>query len=121
MIKVSHSSLFQSDLESAIDWLQLFSIANGRNPDKTIEDFKQELIQQIVLIQNNPFIKPPYGPNNPTRRAILLFGNFILEYQCVPWSEKRKSHILEAILTALAPSRSGRYRGAFETLKHFDF
>jgi hypothetical protein len=121
MIKVSHSSLFQSDLESAIDWLQLFSIANGKNPDKTIEDFKQELIQQIVIIQNNPFIKASYGPNNPTRRAILLFGNFILEYQCIPWIEKRKSHVTEVLLTALVPSRSGRYRGAFDILKQYDF
>jgi hypothetical protein len=121
MIHVSYSSLFQCDLESVTDWLYSFAINNGKNPNRIVEDFKQELTHQVVLIQQNPFIKPAYGLNNPTRRAVLFFGNFILEYQIIPTGSKFKNLVTEVILTALVPSRSGKYGGAFEDLENFEF
>ena len=121
MIKLTYSELFQFDLENAINWLHEAALASGSDPIELEEMLKTELIEKVTLIQDNPFLYPAYGKNNPTRRVFLMSGNYVLEYQVVPHFAKSKVSTNEVILTTLVPTRSNKYSGAYEELESVSF
>ena len=121
MIKITYSDNFENDVELALEWLAEQAIKDGKNPFDSENLLREELVSKLSSIQDNPFIYASYGPQNPTRRAVLMYGNYILEYQLTPAFTKNKRTVKEIILTALVPARSERYQGAHENIQTFTF
>ena len=113
MIQLTPSEQFLNDLESTHEWLYLRAMEDGKNPNGLLENFKSEFLKIISLLTSNPFIYSAYGSNNPTRRAMLFHGIYIIEYLLIPTHSKSKESTTEIILTSLIPSKSGRYKGAY--------
>jgi hypothetical protein len=121
MIKQQNSYQFLNDLESALSWLYLRAIEDGKNPEKYDQEFKSEFIGLVNRIIENPFLYQSYSDVNPVRRAVLFHGNYIVEYQVIPKDAKKRNDVSEIIFSALLPARSGKYFGAHDKLELFEF
>ena len=120
MIKQTSSQQFLKDLEETLEWLYFRAVEEGRDPDQLERDFKNDLLKVLAYIQSNPFIYSSYSLNNPTRRAIFFYGNYVIEYQLIPVQSKAKGDVEEVIFTSLMPARSGRFDGAYDDLEVFE-
>lgn len=120
MIKLTQSRQFHIDLESVLEWLYISAIQEGRDPELFTLNFKNDFLKAIELCKADPFVYPAYGQNNPTRRAVLFHGNYILEYQLIFMAAKDGEEVEEIILTSLMAARSKRYQSILESLQHFD-
>jgi hypothetical protein len=121
MIKTTLTKTFQADIESAVEWLYDFSISEGKDFESIEHIFKSELMRLVSSIQSNPFLYQSYSRSNPTRRAILFHGLYLLEYQIIPSFAQSKNETEEIILTSLVPAKCGRARGDSLDLQNFSF
>lgn len=120
MIKQTSSQQFLNDLEDTLEWLYFRAVEDGKDHDQLEKDFKKNFLKALAHIQSNPFIYSSYGTNNPTRRAIFFYGNYVIDYQVIPVQSKSKEDVEEVIFTSLVPALSGRYDGAYEDLEVFE-
>ena len=116
MIQQQNTYQFLNDLESALSWLYLRAIEDGKNPEKYEQEFKAEFLGLVSRIMENPLLYSAYSEVNPVRRAVLYHGNYIVEYHLVPANVKTKNEVKEVTFSALLPARSGKYFGAHEEL-----
>ncbi len=121
MIQQLNSHQFFEYLESALSWLFLRTLEDGKNPEKYEQEFKTEFIGLVNRILENPLLYPTYSDVNPVRRAIIYHGNYIVEYHLVPKDAKNKNEVKEVTFSALVPARSGKYYGAYEELIFNEF
>lgn len=125
MVKVSWSMNLRRDINKLIDASFEFALGRDEDPFEAEERFKSDLKEELTrltkLISINPFSSPAYNKNNPTRRAFTSDGNFVLEYQIIPYDSKITEDDAEVILTAMLPTRSGEYKGAYGELEIIQF
>lgn len=121
MIQQQNTYQFLNDIESALSWLYLRAIEEGKNPDRYEQEFKAEFLGLVNRIIENPFLYSAYSDVNPVHRAILYHGNYIVEYQVVPMAAKNKYEAKEVIFSALLPAKSGKYIGAYDELELNEF
>lgn len=121
MIQQQNTFQFLNDLESALSWLYLRAIEDGKNPEKYQQAFKAELLGLVNRILENPLLYPPYSTINPVRRAVIYHGNYVVEYQVMPMAAITRKEVKEVTFSALLPARSGKYNGAYEELVFSEF
>ncbi|QDK41232.1 hypothetical protein DOM21_07130 [Bacteriovorax stolpii] len=120
MIQLIRSEQFHKDLAEVLDWLYSRAVKDGKDPDSLEKNFKDDFLKTIGHLQSNPFMYSAYSSNNPTRRAVFFFGNYIIEYQLVPIQSRFGEEVEEVILASLIPARSERFDGAYEDLDVFE-
>ncbi len=124
-IVITRSNSFLTDLEELAESVFQHALNNDEDPVSAETYFKDtlknELIRVVGLIQLKPFTYQAYSSSNPTRRAVIYHDNLILEYLLVPYSATQSSQVTEIILSALIPSRSGKFNGAYDDIDTFDF
>lgn len=121
MIQQQNTYQFLDDLESALSWLYLKAIEDGKNPNKYEQEFKAELLGLVTRVMENPLLYPPYSTVNPVRRAVFYHGNYIVEFQVIPIAVKNRNEVKEVTFSALLPARSGKYNGAYGDLVFTEF
>ena len=124
-ILITRSDSFLTDLEELAESVFQHALNNDEDPVSAETYFrdtlKNELIRVVGLIQVKPFTYQAYSPINPTRRAVIYHNNLILEYLLVPHNATQSSQVTEVILSALIPSRSGKFNGAYGDIDSYDF
>lgn len=124
MIIFTWSDQFRNDVKNLLDQAYDEAFKKDQSPidaQKHLSDtIKNELSKIGVYIQANPLSYPKYNERNPTRRAIIANGTYILEYQVIPQDARFGHEVREVIITSLVIARSIKHQKKLDEINFED-
>ncbi len=120
-IQIVRTDNFKDDIKELLAFVFQRALDNSEPPqeaeDKFRDNLQTELKKKVSQIHGLPFSYEAYDKKkNPVRKCPLMNGDLVLEYLIGPTTAEERIQVESIYLTAILPTRSGKYAGAYNTI-----